>query len=48
MKNDNQTVCESKQKKAYQKPVLLSEGLYTANMSSCGKLVNNVNSVCGH
>ena len=45
-KNQNASAC--KQKKAYQKPVLLSEGLYTANMSSCGKLVTRSNSSCGH
>ncbi len=35
-------------KKEYKKPAVIAEGNYSACMSSCGKLVNNVNSACGH
>lgn len=35
-------------KKEYRKPAVIAEGNYSACMSSCGKLVNNVNSACGH
>ncbi len=35
-------------KKTYKKPAVIAAGKYSANMSTCGKQVNNVNSVCGH
>ena len=35
-------------KKAYIKPAVIAKGKYAAHLSTCGKQVNNVNSVCGH
>lgn len=36
------------EKKKYKKPELIAKGNYAANLCTCGKLVNNANSACGH